>query len=79
MFAEELKYFISHQDELVKKHRGKFLVIKGKKVIGVYASAMDAYFSAQESHELGSFMIQPCEPGTDAYTVTIASAGLVSF
>lgn len=27
----EFDYFISHQDELVKKHRGKFVVIKNRR------------------------------------------------
>lgn len=79
MFSEELEYFISNQESLVEKHRGKILAIKGRKVLGVYSTALEAYFATQKEHELGSFMIQPCEPGPDAYTVTIASASLVSF
>ena len=79
MFEEELEYFISNQNDLVNKHRGKFLVIKGKRIVGIYSSAIEAYYSTQKNHKLGSFMIQPCESGVDAYTVTIASANLVSF
>lgn len=79
MFERELDFFIANQKELVEKYQGKYLAIKGEKVIGVYSSAMDAYFTAQKEHELGSFMIQPCEPGPDAYTMTIVSEGLVSF
>ena len=79
MFTEELNYFISNQDDLVKKHRGKFLVIKGNEVIGVYSSPLDAYIDASKSHKSGTFMIQPCEQGPDAYTVTIASASIVHF
>ncbi len=79
MFDEELEFFKVNQEALVKKHRGKFLVIKGKQVIGVYASALDAFFGAQTQHEVGSFMIQPCDPGPDAYTVTIASASIARF
>lgn len=79
MFEKEFKYFIANQEDLVRKHRGKFLVIKGEQIVGVYPSALEAYLSAQKDHEPGTFMIQLCEPGPQAYTVTIASAGLVSF
>ena len=42
-------------------------------VEGAYESPLDAYLSAQERFPVGTFMIQPCEPGPMAYTVTISS------
>ena len=79
MFKEEFDYFITNQNELVSKYRGKFLVIKGRNVVGNYPTALEAYTAMQERQEVGSCMIQPCEPGADAYTVTIATANLVHF
>lgn len=73
MFDRELAFFIAHQDELVAKHRGKALVIRGERIEGAYSSALEAYLAAQKQFPLGTFMIQPCEPGPDAYTVTINS------
>ena len=73
MFEKELTFFIAHQDELVRKHRGKTLVIRGERVEGAYASPLEAYISAQEKFPVGTFMIQPCEPGPSAYTVIINS------
>jgi predicted RNA-binding protein len=70
---EELKFFIENQDRLVKEHRGKTLVIKGKQVVGVYDTPLQAYEDSMEKYEPGTFMIQPCNEGTDAYTVTITS------
>ena len=78
MFTEELEFFVTNQNILVEQYGGKFLVIKGKTIIGVYSSALEAYFNTQKTHKLGTFMIQPCEPGPDAYTVTIASANLIN-
>lgn len=72
-FNEELDFFIDHQDELVRQHGGKVLVLKGRAVVGVHKTALEAYLEAQKKYKLGTFMIQPCEPGTDAYTVTISS------
>lgn len=72
-FKDELEFFITNQADLVNKYRGKVLVLKGHTVIGVYATVLEAYLQAQKEHKLGTFMIQPCEPGPEAYTVTISS------
>lgn len=69
MLHEEFQYFIVHQDELVREYGGRVLVIQHQQVIGVYDSPLQAYVEAQKTHELGSFLIQACEPGEDAYTV----------
>lgn len=73
MFETEMRYFVDHQAELVKKHAGKTLVIKGAKVVGVYLTPLQAFVDASTRFEPGTFMIQPCEAGPEAYTVTIAS------
>ncbi|MGA7563953.1 MAG: hypothetical protein WBW55_12165 [Desulfobaccales bacterium] len=76
-FSEELNFFISNQENLVKEFFGKVLVLKGKKVIGVYPNALSAYIETQKKHPPGTFMIQPCVPGPEAYTVTITSTALM--
>ena len=75
MFDKELAFFIAHQDELVAQHPGKVLVLRGEAVEGAYHSAIEAYIDAQKRFPLGTFMIQPCEPGVGAYTVMINSNG----
>ncbi len=78
MFEKEMQFFKSNQNDLVKKYNGKTLVIQGWTILGVYASALQAYTETQKEHAVGTFMIQPCEPGPDAYTVTIASTQIIS-
>lgn len=73
MFKDELEFFVAHQEELVEKYQGKVLVIKGNELLGVYNDALQAYLETQREHELGTFMIQPCQPGPEAYNVTIGS------
>jgi hypothetical protein len=70
---KDLEFFIANQDRLVKEHRGKVLVIKDQQVVGVYNTSLEAYEDAMKKYEPGTFMIQPCREGTDAYTVTITS------
>ena len=71
MFEAELTFFITHQGEFVEKYNGKSLVLRGDELVGVYDTPLQAYMEAQKRFELGTFMIQPCAPGPEAYTVTL--------
>lgn len=71
--VEEFRYYLSHQDELVEKFRGKFVVIKGNMVLGAYASELEAIQKTTKDYELGTFLVQQCEPGKDSYTQTYHS------
>ena len=70
---KEFNYFLKSQDELVKEYDGKFIVIKDCKVIGMYDSEVDAIKQTTEDHELGTFLVQKCEPGKESYTQTYHS------
>lgn len=68
---ENLDYFIQNQNELVEKYRGKALVIKNRQVVGVYDEPLEAYLAASKKFEPGTFSLQPCSAGVEAYSVTI--------
>jgi hypothetical protein len=70
---EEFKYYLDHQDELVKKFNGKYVVIRDKQVIGSYDSELNAIMETTKKYELGTFLVQKCEPGTSNYTQTYHS------
>ena len=74
MLQDELDFFIANQDELVRKHRGKVLVLRNREVVGVFDTPLAAYLDAQSRYEPGTYAIQKCAPGPEAYTVTIASS-----
>jgi hypothetical protein len=69
----EFEYYLKHQDDLVKKFKGKFIVIKDQKVIGVFDDELEAVEKTAKEHELGTFLVQKCEPGTESYTQTFHS------
>jgi hypothetical protein len=69
----EFDYYLAHQDELVRQHSGKFLVIKDEQVAGVFDDELEAYKWATENYELGSFLLQFCTPGDEAYSQTFYS------
>jgi len=70
---KDFEYYISRQDELVKKYAGKYVVIKDEKVIGSYGAEIEAIEETAKEYELGSFLVQKCEPGDQAYTQTYHS------
>ncbi|MBA7571037.1 hypothetical protein ES708_12793 [subsurface metagenome] len=70
---KEFKYYLEHQDELVKKYNGKFIVIKNREVIGAFDSELEAIKKTAAKHELGTFLVQKCERGSQAYTATYHS------
>jgi hypothetical protein len=73
MLQDQFKWYLDNQDELVKQYNGKFLVIRGNDVVGVYDSDMEALIGAKKKYELGTFLIQECTPGDEAYTQTFHS------
>jgi hypothetical protein len=74
MFDKELAFFIDHQAELVSKFGGRVLLLKDAAVVGDFASPLEAYLAGQKKYAPGTFMVQPCEPGPAAYTVTLSSS-----
>ena len=70
---KEFQYYIDHQEELVKKYKGKFIVIKDCSVIGVFGTDLEAINGTKEKHKLGTFLVQKCEPGSESYTQTYHS------
>lgn len=74
MFEREFQYFIDNQTELVRQFNDKTLVLRNEEIVGVYDTPFEAYLDAISKFEPGSFMIQKCEPGEDAYTATLSPA-----
>jgi len=70
---KEFEYYLKNQDQLVKDYSGKVLVIKRCTVIGVYDSDQEAIEETTKQHELGTFLVQLCEPGVDSVTQTFNS------
>lgn len=70
---KELDFFVTNQKDLVEKYGGKFIVIKNQKVEGVFDTEIQAYTETQKRFELGTFIIQQCISGQEAYSQTFHS------
>lgn len=73
MLDQEFKYYIDNQEDLVKKYRNKYIVIKANNVIGVFDDEITAFKETQKQHALGTFLIQLCQEGKENYTQTFHS------
>ena len=60
MLEKEFQFFLANQKELVKKYDGKFLMILGNEVVGVFESTLEAYKQAKGKYLDGTFLIQRC-------------------
>ena len=75
--SKEFNYFIEHQEELVKEHSGKVVVIRDCKVIGVYDSEIEAVNQTKKVYAVGTFLVQVCRAGKESYTQTYHSRVIV--
>lgn len=62
MLDKEYEFYLKNQVALLKKCRGKVLVIKDEEIIGVYDDEVTAYKETVPKHKLGTFLIQKCVP-----------------
>jgi len=60
MLDQEFRHYLDNQDDFIKKYPGKFIVLKEKKVIGVYSSNAEAYAETIKKEKEGTFLIQHC-------------------
>ena len=73
----EFEFYLERQDELVRRYRGKFVVVRGCEVIGAYDDEIEAIERSAQRFPLGSFLVQKCEPGTESYTQVFHSPVVV--
>jgi hypothetical protein len=70
---KEFQFYLDHQDELVQRYKGKYIVIKDEEVLAAYDSELAAVTETQKSHPLGTFLVQLVTQGPDAYSQTFHS------
>lgn len=58
MLDKQILFYRKNRAVFAEMYADKFIVIKDKKVIGVYASHKEAYTETIKNHEVGSFIIE---------------------
>jgi len=70
MLKDEFQFYLDNQSELLKQYKGRFVVIVGNKVVGAYRSFKDAVLRSAKKYALGTFLVQECTEGDEAYIET---------
>ena len=65
---KEFDYYVSHQDELVKKFNGKYVVINNEKITGVFNDENQAILESSKKYKPGTFLVHLVGPGKENYT-----------
>lgn len=74
MLENEFKFFKDNHDALYRDYPDKYLVIQGNKVLFAEDSMEQAVTKAVENGlKVGTFLVQLCSEGEEAYTQTFHS------
>lgn len=74
MLEKEFQFFIDNQQELVSKYLNRFIIIQEDKVLGDFPDIASAVIFAQKNKLIeGSYLLQLCKPGEEAYSQTFHS------
>ena len=68
MIETLFKYYLEHQEELVKEYDGKYLIITNEGVGGAYDTLNEGYEFALKTYGKGNFMLQLCSEGEKDYS-----------
>ena len=68
MIETLFKYYLEHQEDLVTKYNGKYLIITREGVVGAYDSLNEGYEVALKTYGKGNFMLQLCSEGEKDYS-----------
>lgn len=55
---QDIDYYKANRQQFLEQYDGKFLVIKGKQLIGIYTTRTQAYNTTVAQHEEGTFIIE---------------------
>lgn len=68
LLKELFSFYLANQAKLVEQYNGKYIVLVDNQVVGAFDTMEQAYNYAESKYELGTFLIQLCTPGDEAYT-----------
>ena len=77
MLEKEITYYLSRKDEFVNDHFGKFVLIKGDKLIGVFNSHTEALSEAARKFGLDSYLIKQILVNDEDIEVPALTLGLL--
>ena len=65
---DDYKWFLEKFEELYNEYGESYIVIKNKKVLGVYKTYAEGVRTTETTEKLGTFIVQKCDRDESAYT-----------
>ncbi len=79
MIETLFKYYLEHQEDLVSKYDGKYLITTNDGVVGAYDSLNEGYEVALKTYGKGNFMLQLCSEGEKDYSQRFFTSRVVFY
>ena len=77
MLNHELKFYEENKPDLVARHAGRFALVKGGELIGVFATMQEAYSSSIEKFGNVPVLIRQILPADPAHGIPAFTQGLL--
>ena len=77
--ARELRTYEAHKDELLQHSPGRYVLIKGSEIVGLYEREEDAFKEAFKRFRLYTFMVQRVQKEFDRVYVGGSSFEFLNF
>ena len=62
---KEFSFYRDNKKQFLKEYKGKFIVIKGSEIIGVFNEEIEAIEETKKNYELGTFLVQHVRENDD--------------
>ena len=54
----EFEYYLSQKADFLRQYQGKIIVLKDKKILGIYDDRLKAIQETAKTHKIGTFLVQ---------------------
>jgi len=78
MLDEELAFFSANKNQWLQEHKGKFALVKGSQLIGVYDSPENAYVEAVKRFGNSPVLIKQISEDEQEIQIPALTLGLLS-
>ena len=77
LLMKETEFFDTHREEFARKYAGRFLLIKGEKLIGSYSTRDRAVTEGVKRYGQGPFLVRAPEEDTPVFSVPALALGIL--
>jgi hypothetical protein len=77
MLEQELAFYEEHRTEWLTKHPGRFVLVNGRELIGVFDNQDDALSEGARRFGLASFLVRRVEEAEELVQVPALTLGLL--